>query len=191
MCQSIDRSHCTNIENRYDFRYAGRCLLLTVWRSGSRISCTAVSTVLLPVSTFFFRWICTAWIYHGTAVVPRIVWMLGWLRHLPGDLLLPLLHGWQERWGGWRQLPSLWSGHVRTASKHLLHGADPIQDPRAERHRWHVSQRYLGDLLLSFVYAGAIGARSQGKSRSHVHRSLLISPEEMSTEVFPTSHHRN
>lgn len=93
-------------------------------------------TVKLPCTvlfSLFSAWFCSIsvpWIRYGKRVVSRIVQLLRWLRHLPCNVFLPLLHRWKERRGGRRQLFAVWTGDVRSSSEHLLHGADPIQDPR-------------------------------------------------------------
>lgn len=138
---------------------------------------TASASIVHPFNssflTLFSFWTCTGWIYYGKTVDPWIVRLFWWLWYLPCNLLLSLLHCWQERRGGRRQLLALWTGHFCSASKHLLHGADPFQDPRTERHRWHVSEWRPGNLLLSTLHAGAIRARSARRSWSHVDRSFL------------------
>lgn len=146
-------------------------------------------SVLFPLLSAWFRWISVPWIRYGKTVVSRIVRLLRWLRHMPLNLLLPLLHGWQKRWGGWRQLPALRSGDVRSASQHLLHGADPIQDPRAKRNWWYVLEWYLGHLLLPVVYAGSVGARSERRTWSDGNRSLVTGArsERKATEILSIS----
>lgn len=87
-------------------------------------------TVLFPLFSAWFCSVTVPWIRYVKRLVSRVVRLLWWLWYLPCNVFLPLLHRWKERRGGRRQLLAVWTGDVRSTGEHLLHGADPIQDPR-------------------------------------------------------------